>query len=64
MTARQAKKRGWEGPYRYHTGGAHSCNVYGWVTKRGTKWIHFWSNTDERTIRIAVSRESDLVEVK
>ena len=65
-----AKRRGWEGPYRYRYQFPYerppnakadwcpneSTALYGWIAKRGTKWLHFITGSGER-FRVPLSEE-------
>ena len=63
ITQRAASRRGWEGPYRYHLGGLHSQFIHGWIVQRGKRWLHFYSSTLGRKLKLSLEAERELVPV-
>ena len=60
----EAKRRKWEGPYRYRMpdDSAHAGVVHGWIVMRGRKWLHFYSIRDGRK-RVPLTEEQYMVKV-
>lgn len=52
-TTRKVLNRGFV-PVRYRTSDG---NVHGWVESRGTKWLKFWSITDDRLLTLPLEEE-------
>jgi hypothetical protein len=58
-TIRKVRNRGFT-PVRYRTElGVH----HGWIARRGTKWIYFYSVTEDRELQLDPSEERHMTEV-
>lgn len=62
ITRRQAKRKGWAGPYRYRMPSARGV-THGWLLKRGRKWLYFYSVTYGR-MRLPIDEEAYMEKIK
>lgn len=58
-TTRKVRNRGFV-PLRYRS---PDGVVHGWIVKEGRKWVHFFSVTDQRTLKLELTEQRYMKEV-